>query len=149
MQLLDAKVAMRWFFDREHVIRRLSAGKRKALIYAGQTLRQRARDRLRKRQRRSRPGESPSVHATGFQSLRRIFYQWEPQRETLVVGPIKTPSKRPPPGGTVPEVLEFGGQARTPFGRVVDLAPRPFMAPTLVESGDLLVDFWSGVVTDG
>ena len=75
---------------------------------------------------------------------------WEPRRETLVVGPVLLESKRPPPGGaTVPEVLEFGGEARAPSGKTVTLDARPFMAPALADSTDLLVDFWSGVVSDG
>lgn len=150
MRLLDARLACDWFFDRDHMVARLSAGKRAAMNRTGAVLRLRARDKIRRRRGRSKPGEPPNSHAKGFASLRRIFYQWEPEAEALVVGPVKLTSRLPPPDGfTVPEVLEFGGPAKVTRDKVVEVEPRPFMGPTLDESAEVLIDFWAGVVTDG
>lgn len=113
--------ARQFFFDRQVVLDRVQAGTRRALSRAGAFVRRRARSRLRRRKRVSRPGESPSVHAQDrIATLRNILFAWGPGSPSVVIGPVAlhhVQSTRLPDGtaavrGTVPELLEFGGTAR-------------------------------------
>ncbi len=98
----------RFFYDRESVRRKLDDKRLKALRKAGAVLRLRARRKLRRRKRPSRPGEPPSVHAEGsFATLKNIQFGFDTVAEAAIVGAIKIPAKagsEPAPG-----VMEHGG----------------------------------------
>lgn len=103
------------FFDRELVMRRMHAATRKALSRFGAYVRQRARSSIRKRKRPSAPGSPPSSHTGILKQF--ILFAYEPEKRSVVVGPAKTnqvffAGDGQPVQGTVPGILEQGGEVR-------------------------------------
>jgi hypothetical protein len=99
------------FFDRTVVSERLSAAKRKSLSRAGAVVRRQAmRSTLRKGKRPSPPGKPPKVHTNDpVASLRYILFHYEPDRDTVIVGPVGLrPDKQT--GRVAPETMEHGGE---------------------------------------
>lgn len=161
-----------FFFDRAAVKGRMTKANRKALSKAGAFIRRRARSSLRRRKKRSEPGQPPSVHTSDrVATLKNILFAYEPERETLVVGPVKLNQKTilgPQLGvATVPQVHEFGatvkireakvgqhwrsGRRRIRRGqpvrvRRVKYPERPFMGPALEAEQEHIPDAWSGSV---
>lgn len=92
-----------------------------AMIEAG-------RSQLRPRKRASRPGEAPSVHATGRRSLLNMAMAIESGGRSVIAGPVNLSDTGPIPGR-----LE-----RT----------RPYMRPALrqVASSNVIRDAWTGAV---
>lgn len=107
------------FFDREKVQDAVEAGRRKALSKFGSFVRQRAKSSIRKRKAISAPGMPPSSHEG---SLRLIFFAYDKETQSEVIGPVKF--KR----GRAPDVLEHGGVS-TVGGKTAIYQPRPFMKP--------------------
>jgi hypothetical protein len=105
-----------WFFDREAVQKAVERGNLRALAKAGAFIRRRARSSLRRRQKPSSPGTPPSVHSRdSFATLKNILFGLEPQRQAVIIGPVGLGARSSnttvaPVSGTVPNVLEFGGQ---------------------------------------
>ena len=159
-----------YFFDKQLVKNRMSKANRKALSKAGAFIRRRARSSLRRRKKSSPPGQPPSVHTNDrVATLKNILFAYEPNSETLVVGPVKLNQKTllgPQLGNaTVPQVHEFGatvkirevkvgkgwrsGVRRVRPGQPVRVraaiyAQRPFMGPALEAEKDHIPDAWSG-----
>lgn len=104
----------KFFFDRPEVLKRLKKKKLKALRSAGALSRKVARNSLRRRKRRSLPGETPSVHTKSrFASLKNILFGLDPTREETIVGPVKIPGGGDPGQTTpTPGVLEYGAVMR-------------------------------------
>lgn len=112
------------FFDRAAVINAVDAAKRKTLSRIGAFVRRRARSKLRKRKRTSKPGEPPSIHSNSdVASLRNILFAYDgsdPTNPSVVIGPVRlnqVNSLTLPDGssairGTIPQLMEFGGEAR-------------------------------------
>ena len=164
--------AKQLFFDRRLVQNRMSKANRKALSKAGAFIRRRARSSLRRRKRVSAPGQPPSVHSTdGVATLKNILFAYEPNLESLVVGPVKLNQQAlfgPQLGSTtVPQLHEFGGRVRIREAKVgrqwragvrrvrpgqpvrvrsARYAERPFMGPALEAEQDHIPDAWSGTV---
>ena len=160
----------KFFFDRQAVAGRMSKANRRALSKAGAFIRRRARSSLRRRKKPSAPGQPPSVHTSDrVATLKNILFAYEPEHESLVVGPVKlnqTTFLGPILGSTtVPQVHEFGTaikvrevkvgkQWRTGAKRVKPKQPvrvrsaqypaRPFMGPALEAEQDRIPDAWSG-----
>ena len=146
------------FFDRARVVGALSKGRHAALSKIGAFVRQRARTLTGRRSRGSAaPGQPPKRHAGQLHDL--IFFAYDESRDSVVIGPVLF---KPSPdvisvagGGTVPEVLESGGEEllrdrRSGVVKRVRYAPRPFMAPALFEAqgnGKLLAA-WRDCVVD-
>lgn len=102
------------FLDRAELDRRIDAGRRRALGRQGAYVRRRARTRvLRRRKRPSQPGRPPSVHASGFASLRNIVFFYDPRTDSVVVGPRKLNQRQQDwidvGSLTVPQIHEHGG----------------------------------------
>ena len=161
-----------FFFDRQEGKDRMTKANRKALTKVGAFVRRRARSSLRRRKKRSEPGEPPSVHTSDrVATLKNILFAYEPQAETLVVGPVRLNRQAvlgPQLGSaTVPQVHEFGatlkiheakvgnhwrsGRRRVRRGqpvrvRRVKYSERPFMGPALEAEQEHIPDAWSGSV---
>jgi len=161
-----------FFFDKKAVRSRMSKANRKALSKAGAFIRRGARSSLRRRKKSSQPGQPPSVHSTSsVATLKNILFAYEPQSESLVVGPVKLNQKTllgPDLGdATVPQVHEFGatvkireakvgknwrsGVRRVRSGqpvrvRAAKYPERPFMGPALEAEKDHIPDAWAGSV---
>lgn len=167
------------FFDRPNLLFAIDAAERKTLSRIGAFLRKRARSQLRKRKRVSQAGESPSVHSNdNVQTLRNILFGYEASTHGVVVGPVKLNQYQSLNGafrsGTIPELLEFGGEAGirewySPFSkrwiqgalrskrrraevrtrvRRAKYKARPFMGPALdaeVQAGTIPAA-WSGAI---
>ena len=103
-----------FFFDREEVRKRLAKKRFNALKSAGALSRRIIRRQPRKRRRKSRPGETPSVHTDSkFATLKNVQFAYDPSSDGVVVGPIKIGGEQLEEGQTtVPEKLEYGGGTR-------------------------------------
>lgn len=98
----------RFFYDRDNVKKALTRKRLKALRKAGGELRKRARQKLRRRKRKSRPGEAPSVHtSSNFATLKNVQFGFNTIEEAAIVGAIKIPNKLNEP--PAPGVQEHGG----------------------------------------
>lgn len=101
------------FFDSPAVLRAVDRARRQVLSKQGAFLRTRARSLIRPRKTASAPGKPPHSH-TGI--LRRfLYFAFDPAPRSVVVGPARTNqvffgSDGKPVTGTVPNVLEYGGQ---------------------------------------
>jgi hypothetical protein len=150
------------FFDRPRVQRAVSRANRQALSRAGALVMTAARQSIRRAPYRARkprgrartdfrtqsaPPGAPPYSQTGL--LKRfIFFGYDPQRESVVIGPAKL--NKP---GAAPRVLEHGGTAtvlRRRRGKIVRqrvrIAPRPFMGPALEKEQPKLPKLWAGSV---
>jgi hypothetical protein len=104
-----------YFFDRAAVQNAVARGNLRALSKAGAYVRTRARTSLRRRKKPAAPGQPPSVHSRdSFATLKNILFGLEPQRQAVLIGPVglggASRNSAVVPDGTVPNVLEFGGQ---------------------------------------
>lgn len=166
-----------FFFDRSNLEFALQRSEIKILSRIGAFLRKRARSLLRRRKRVSSAGQPPSVHSSDpVATLKNILFGYEPNRHSVVVGPVKLNGLQKfngrMLGGTVPGLLEFGGDAgirewySPRFGkwfpgafrrngivrtrlRKARYARHPFMGPTLdaeLQRGTIPAE-WKGGVT--
>jgi hypothetical protein len=114
------------FFDRQKVQSAVSRAERRVLSQFGAHVRQDAKQRIRRRKRPSRPGESPT-NQTGLLK-RHIYFVFDPDRRSVVIGPARLST-----GTEAPATLEYGGDAvvETPQGKPVRVAieERPYMGP--------------------
>lgn len=116
MQFSVAMSAHDWFLDRRQVIEAVGRANIKALSKAGAFIRKRSRTSLRRRKKTSSPGNPPSVHSNdSIATLKNILFAYEPQQESLVVGPVKLNQREQSwidfGQTTVPQLLEFGDVA--------------------------------------
>jgi hypothetical protein len=170
--MLDMRIK-ELFFDKARVVRAVDKARRAVLSKAGAFIRQRAKTSMRKRKAISAPGQPPSAHEG---SLRRfLYFGYDPGADTVVVGPAATNQvffgrDRKPVTGTVPSVLEYGGQItifevhkhgtwqradlrsrrrlaglRTRY-RTVTIRPRPYMRPALTAELPRLPALWRNSV---
>lgn len=165
-----------YFFDRAAVRAMTDRHTRRALGHAGGYLRRVARNSMKVRRGASPPGKPPHAHTRLLKDF--IFYAYDPAAESVVVGPVRTnqvffSADRRPIRGTVPGVLEHGGQVRVlevevrpgywrrgdlrslrrnatrpQRLRTVTIAPRPYMQPALAATTKKLPSIWAGSVAD-
>lgn len=161
-----------FFFDRQAVIDRVKKTNRRALSKAGAFIRRRARSSLRRRKKSSAPGKPPSIHSRDrVATLKNILFAYEPQSESLVIGPVKLNIKNllgpQLTSETVPQIHEFGASVRfkeanvggkwlsgirrvrpgTPVRtRSARYPQRPFMGPALEAEKDNIPDAWRGTL---
>lgn len=119
--------------------------KKRNLIRGAAIVRHRARSKLRKRKRISRPGERPSIHASK-RNLRLILFAYDQQSSTSVVGPVKFQTS----SSNVVTALEKGGRTTSKKRRgrraVRTIQPRPFMRPARNDAKDALGGLWKDSV---
>jgi hypothetical protein len=154
------------FFDRRAVTDVVDKKKRGLLSKAGAFVRQAARSSIRRRKAVSAAGSPPSAHSRdAVATIKNILFAYEPSTGGVVVGPVALNVKHSLngsalQGGTVPNVLEFGGtlgtfevQGRDGVWRRADLRSRrriggrpqrmrqaryqarPYMAPAVEREG--------------
>lgn len=150
----------KFFFDREQVLKQLNRSEKSRLSKAGAFVRRRARSSIRPARRKrvaelddaerlayfsaverakaagrkppkiwyfahSKPGEPPR---SIFGLLREhLYFVYDPATRSVVVGPAKLNGST----GSVPAVLEHGGNTTNSRGRSIYIAARPFMQPAL------------------
>lgn len=159
------------FFDRPAVVDAVAKAKKSSLSKAGAFVRRTARrsikpaSKSKKAQRRlanhrkykrgkdpsiSRPGEPPRLHTRGRRNLKLILFAWEPQRESVIVGPALFQTVD---GVRVPEVLEHGGRTvikqrrrGQTKRRTAHVSPRPFMLPALKAEAAKFPDLFANSV---
>ena len=129
------------FFDRSKIETAVQRMWKRQLSRFGAFVRQRAKTSLRYRKKPSAPGQPPAAHRTGRRkhvnkktgaikirpvSLLRefIFFGYEQDSNTVVIGPALLRGTKRQGNQTVPELLEYGGNAG---GKRYE--PRPFMRP--------------------
>lgn len=139
-------VSVDMFFDRDKVVREADKATRANLSKAGAFVRTAARSSIRKRKSISAPGSPPSSH-TGL--LRQIFFGWDSQSRTVVVGPMRLNQKI----GNAPEALERGGISEIMTGprrkrrrRRIGVHARPFMLPALKQEAPKFPGLWANSI---
>lgn len=126
------------FFDRQQVQSAVSRAERRVLSKFGAYVRQDARQRIRRRKRPSRLGESPT-NQTGLLK-RHIYFVFDDARRSVVIGPILLNR-----GSGAPSTLEHGGDvviAERGRRRTVTYAPRPYMGPAFEKEKQKLPALW-------
>ena len=117
----------RSFFDSEKVLAATTRAERRNLSRFGAYVRQTAKRSIRKRKRAAAPGSPPSSHSGALR--KRIFFQFDLNRRSVIVGPERISSKL----GDAPHALEEGGTSVIGSGpgkgRSISIASRPFMRP--------------------
>lgn len=152
--MIDVRVK-NWFFDKPHVLARVTEPHRGILSRIGAYVRRTARSSIRRRKRPAPPGSPPSSHTDLLKQY--IFFAYDPDTANVVIGPELLDTGRDEDGkperGTVPELLEHGGgmvviesevrpgywrrltrKERRGFRsrrRVVKIEPRPYMGPAI------------------
>lgn len=145
--------ASRTFFDSDEVLAQLRKEERAALSRAGKYVRAVARNSMRRQsnpKRFSQPGKPPFAKRGQLKNL--LFYQFDPQTRSVVVGPEAFGKAQ------APSALEFGGtvtvRRRKRNGRPgkpvrSDIAARPYMEPALKISKSKIPEAFSGILAKG
>lgn len=126
------------FFDRQKVQSAVSRAERRVLSKFGAHVRQDAKQRIRRRKRPSRPGESPT-NQTGLLK-RHIYFVFDPDRRSVVIGPALLSI-----GTGAPSTLEHGGETAVESDRKVvrvTITPRPYMGPAFQQELPKLPALW-------
>lgn len=153
MQLIFKAEIKDLFFDRANVRRAVDRAKKRPLIKGGAFIRRAARSSLKKVRRpkkgfsknektaarqRARvsdpsPAGQPPKSRSSEPNLRTIFFVWDRQSESVVVGPVVLPSRST--DRTAPDLQEHGGRGvvrRRGKKPIRGTWPRrPFMRPAL------------------
>ncbi len=100
------------FFDRKDVIDRLGKGKEKALGKAAAVCRKKIQQGIRRAtsDKPSKPGKPPKQRMEGDNGLRKIYYSFDFQNDTVRLSVLKFNRKT-----NVPSLHEFGGEVSTTF----------------------------------
>lgn len=163
------------FFDVPRVINAMDAATYRALSKAGAFVRRTAKGLIRKVGKKGTPSSpgSPPKSRTGILKD-YIFFAWDPGRRSVIIGPAKTnqvffQGAGQPATGTVPAVLEYGGQIgilewflptrqkwvradlrskrkiaeRQTRIRTVNIEARPYMGPALEKEAPNFPSLWS------
>jgi len=140
------------FFDTKVVKQSIDRKKRAFLSKFGAFTRRDAQQSIRpagKRDISSRPGEPPRGHTKVLK--RKIFFAFEPTRETVVIGPVIVAAAEGKAEAL--EALEEGGRTtvieRLRNGstkkRKVKIAARPFMLPAFTRQSANISSIWKGI----
>jgi len=137
------------FFDRPKVQRAADKAKRGVLSKAGAFIRQTARTSIRKRKKASPPGNPPHSHVGLLK--RFIFFGYDKQSESVVVGPAKLTNST-----DAPHTLEFGGTTTVESRRRgkktkrrARIQKRPFMGPAMEKELPKFPDLWRNSIRPG
>lgn len=132
------------FFDRQKVQSAVSRAERRVLSQFGAHVRQDAKQRIRRRKRPSRAGESPT-NQTGLLK-RHIYFVFDPDRRSVVIGPVLLNRST-----GAPATLEHGGETTIETRRReavrVTITPRPYMGPAFQQELPKLPALWRDSVT--
>lgn len=113
---LEFRFVQQQFFSVDKIQNALDRKEAKALGKVGAYVRRRARSSLRRRKRVSRPGQTPSVHTSGFNSLKAIFFFHDKRRSSVTIGILKLNRQRSLATSSqpLPNLMEFGGTMMIP-----------------------------------
>lgn len=129
------------FFDRAAVIGAMDATARKVLSKFGAFVRRSAQLSIRTREGSSTPGSPPHGHIGLLRKY--IFFSWDNDRRSVVVGPAKLNGRA---SSDAPKALEYGGtfirQTRTGT-RAARYPARPFMGPAFDANEPKLPGMWA------
>ncbi len=136
------------FFDRETVKNKVDAATRKVLSKFGAFVRQTVKRSIRKRKRKSRPGQPPSSHTGTLKKF--IYFGFDPIRRSVVIGPVVVPGK----SGKAPGTLEYGGKlavsSQQPPGRSAtvggEIQARPYMGPAFSTELSRVPNLWNDAI---
>jgi hypothetical protein len=158
------------FFDRAAVQKAVARGRLRALNRIGGFLRTTSRRGMRSKKGASPPGTPPHAHTKLLKD--HLYFSYDQARDSVVIGPALLISREEdgrPVSGTVPQVLEQGGEIRVrevKRGRgwararskkaaqgkqtrlvKAEVKARPFMGPALetARKADKLSEFWKDV----
>jgi hypothetical protein len=129
------------FFTSRGVRDSLDKGTRRALSKFGAFTRRTAKSSLKYKIGPAPAGQPPHVHRSAGYTVKKkskgvtklqpasplrelLFFSYDPVNKSVVIGPALGGSR-----SGAPRTQEEGGTARTPDGRSVTIAARPFMKP--------------------
>jgi hypothetical protein len=150
--MLKIEAAKKMFFDRAAVMKTADAGTRKVLSKFGAFVRTRSRTSIRKRKKASQPGQPPSSHVGLLKKF--IFFGYDAAKKSVVIGPTLLNGT----AGTVPETLEYGGNATILVRKrgstkksqrerkTITIAKRPFMQPAFEKEKTKLPALWANSI---
>lgn len=148
--MLEFKVK-EWFFDTEKVMAAVDKAERQNLSQFGAFVRRRARKLIRpggKKGKVSAPGEPPRYHSPE-PNLRKILFAYEPQKKTVIIGPVIL-NQSTAVAGRVTEALEKGGRVTVRQGtrrkrrsKTITIRKRPYMVPALTTEAEKFPDIWA------
>jgi len=124
------------FFDKKAVTSKTDRATRKVLSRFGAFVRRTARQSIRKRKKPAPPGSPPSSQIGLLKKF--IFFGYEPQKRSVVIGPVQLTQKG---RGEAPRLLEHGGAGKVGKKRV-RYRPRPFMGPAFEKEQPKLPAMW-------
>ncbi|MBI1372480.1 MAG: hypothetical protein GC159_06935 [Phycisphaera sp.] len=124
------------FFDKKAVTSKTDRATRKVLSRFGAFVRRTARQSIRKRKKPATPGSPPSSHIGLLKKF--IFFGYEPQKRSVVIGPVRLSQKG---RGEAPALLEHGGTGKVRRKRV-RYRPRPYMGPAFEKERPQLPAMW-------
>ena len=127
------------FFDRQAIQSAVTRSERKVLSRFGAFVRQDSQQRIQRRKRASRAGESPT-NRTGLLK-RHIYFLFDSDRRSVVIGPARLNRS-----SDAPRTLEHGGEitieTKSKDKIEVEIAPRPFMGPAFEKEQSQLPSLW-------
>lgn len=133
------------FVDRPAVRQAVEKARKKNLIRWGALTRKIARNSLRRRKKSAQPGNPPHTHSPA-PNLKTIYYAFDTQTKTVVVGPVLLGSNA---GSPLPEKIQKGGVViqrvgtrRKPKLRRTRMRAFPFMGPAMEKSADTAPDLF-------
>ncbi|HEX8322490.1 MAG TPA: hypothetical protein VF595_01135 [Tepidisphaeraceae bacterium] len=131
------------FFDRTQVTTRIKKGVRRSLSKIGAYVRTSAKTSIRTRKKVAEAGSPPSSHTGLLKKL--IFFAYDPDSESVVVGPAKLTSKNT----KAPEILERGGTGVNARGQPVLYRKFPFMQPAFEKNRAKFPEFFENIFVEG
>ncbi len=133
------------FLDRAGVTRRLDKGTVKAFRTFGGRVRLTARHSIRKPPKKARKGGKRSPYDRTGRLKKNIFFAVDPDKDSLIVGPIKLDGVATE---NAPELLEYGGMGRdSRTGESVEYPEYPYMTPAFEKELPRLDDAFRDAVT--
>ena len=151
--------AKSWFFTARDWEEVMTPAEVHALSLAGAYVMTEARRQIRRRKNPSQPYSSPT-NWTGL--LRKIFFAYDPNTHSVVIGPIFIKSAHKGvitlTEKTIPATLEFGGRERVAEARYIErygnleanrtikILPRPYMKPAEEKARPDYLDAWDNIL---
>jgi hypothetical protein len=136
---MDFKAIKGTFFDRAPVMNATDRATRRVFSRFGAYVMRRARKSIKSKKGPSPKGQPPHSHVGTLK--KGIFFGYEAEKQTVVIGPILSGSR-----SGAPEILEYGGRARVESRGeivVVEVAARPYMHPAYAAEEPKLPSMWA------
>jgi len=127
--------------------RAAARAKRRSGMRAGGLVRTIARRSIRRRKGSAPRGQPPHAHARGNRGMKLIYFAWDPQTESVPIGPIpfgQRHAREIQEGGLVDVIRRR--RRGTVERRRLRLAPHPVMGPALEKAIPRIPRYWRNAI---